>query len=107
LLLVIGGPQGCHGEATVRGSVKRQHGLVQRATIVMRCPGQPNRVTATDANGEFTFKDLGPGVDGACTVEVESDSFGGAARTVASRCGESDTKSGQCKEAIFAFDLGS
>jgi uncharacterized protein (TIGR03437 family) len=68
-------------------------GVVTRASVALTSAGQPNpvsRVTATDAQGGFTFPVVGPG---SYTIDVSATGFESGSAVVTAVAGESATAS--------------
>jgi hypothetical protein len=95
---------GCKHDAQLHGTLLLAGKGVPNASVVLGCPDGTRHVTSTSVAGEFRFEGLGPGVDDACTVEVNVTGSWIAPSLVGPRCGEHDAR-GQCTEAIFAFEV--
>jgi hypothetical protein len=104
ILALVVGSAGCEEAWSVQGNVKpgADAGFVA-ASAVLRCPGEPDRLTATDSDGVFELGGSGAGPSLGCIVLVSAPGRAAAAVSLADAC--EDTVGDRCSVATLEVPL--
>ncbi len=101
VLLTVPCTAACKRDAQVYGTVSAAGKGVPGARITLECPDGSKHAVVANTFGDFRFEELGPAVDDACTVQIDSPG-GSSTHTIATQCVQRDASS-RCIEARCDF----